>query len=169
MTDTHVDEPPVRLKIRSQTQFLSGARAMVSNVAQRAGFSDAACSKIALAVDEALCNVIKHGYQRSPEGWIWLDVWIDTEPRPGIRIRLQDRATQVDPDRIRSRDLDDVRPGGLGVHIIKEVMDDVSYEKREGGGMQLTMRKNLVEDDLDVQDTVVQSKDSSAEQGCQGP
>jgi hypothetical protein len=37
--------------------------------------------------------------------------------------------------------LDDIRPGGLGVYIIREIMDEVRYEKREGGGMRLTLTK----------------------------
>jgi anti-sigma regulatory factor (Ser/Thr protein kinase) len=47
----------------------------------------------------------------------------------------------VDPATIRSRDLDDIRPGGLGVHIIHEVMDEVRYERRDSRGMRLTMVK----------------------------
>jgi anti-sigma regulatory factor (Ser/Thr protein kinase) len=151
------DEPHIRLKLRSQARFLAGARALISNVAQRIGFSDGQCSKIALAVDEALCNVIKHGYGKSPDGWIWMDVWIGSDERPGMTIVVQDRAMQVDPELIRSRDLDDIRPGGLGVHIIREVMDDVRYEKREGGGMCLTMRKDLPTDGENPADAVSSS------------
>ena len=47
----------------------------------------------------------------------------------------------MDPAVIKSRNLDEVRPGGLGVHIIKAVMDEVSYEKRNPIGMRLTMTK----------------------------
>lgn len=65
-----------------------------------------------------------------------------------LRIVLEDEAEQVDPATIKSRDLEEVRPGGLGVHIIKSVMDEVKYERREGVGglggvgMRLTMIKN---------------------------
>ena len=58
-------------------------------------------------------------------------------------IVVEDRAKQVDPETIQPRDLDDIRPGGLGVHIIREIMDHVSYEKRDGGGMRLSMTKHL--------------------------
>jgi hypothetical protein len=52
----------------------------------------------------------------------------------------------VDPTTIKSRDLDEIRPGGLGVHIITEVMDEVRWEKRTDGpiGMRLTMMKKRV-------------------------
>ena len=58
-------------------------------------------------------------------------------------IRIDDRGKQTEPERIRSRELSEIRPGGLGVHIIKEVMDSVRYEKRSGGGMRLTMVKSV--------------------------
>ncbi|MFB3429338.1 MAG: ATP-binding protein [Phycisphaerales bacterium] len=152
----------------SQPRYLSGVRSLVSAVAQRLGFDESACGQIALAVDEALCNVIRHGYQRSPAGTIWVKIWpVDDEagehcegaaldapldqhrPRAGgIRIVIEDLAQQVDPEAIRSRDLEEVRPGGLGVHIMKEIMDEVRFEHRapdetgeRGRGMRLTMVK----------------------------
>lgn len=134
-------EPAVRLELTSQARFLAAARAMISNLAQRLGFSDVQCGQISLAVDEALCNIINHGYEKRPDGRIWLSVWTLEGAKPGIQIVIEDRAKQVDPKVIRSRDLDDIRPGGLGVYIIREVMDDVTYEKRDGGGMRLTMMK----------------------------
>ena len=60
-------------------------------------------------------------------------------PRP----RMRGRALQVDPSTIRSQNLDDIRPGGLGVYIIREIMDEVRYEQRDGGGMRLSMVKQL--------------------------
>jgi anti-sigma regulatory factor (Ser/Thr protein kinase) len=61
----------------------------------------------------------------------------------GVSIVLEDEAKQVDPDQIKSRDLDEIRPGGLGVHIIRELMDEVRYERREHAGMRLTMIKRI--------------------------
>jgi anti-sigma regulatory factor (Ser/Thr protein kinase) len=131
----------VRLEMLSQARFLSAARAMVSHIAQRLGFSELHCGQISLAVDEALCNIINHGYEKRPDGRIWLNVWALDEDPQGIKLVIEDRARQVDPETIRSRDLEDIRPGGLGVYIIREIMDEVRYEKREGGGMRLTMIK----------------------------
>jgi anti-sigma regulatory factor (Ser/Thr protein kinase) len=72
------------------------------------------------------------------------------DERPdAIRIVIEDEAQQIDPALIRSRDLDEIRPGGLGVHIIKTIMDEAAYEKRSDGkggtgGMRLTMMKKRV-------------------------
>lgn len=139
--------PHVAVKMISQPRYLSGARDLVSAVARRFGFDDHACGQIALAVDEALCNVIRHGYDRRSDGPIWLSLWpegdgADPEILPrGIRIMIEDEAQQVDPDTIRGRDLEDVRPGGLGVFIIRQVMTAVRYERRAEGGMRLLMVK----------------------------
>ena len=135
--------PDLKLEMYSQPRLLSAARAMVGSLAQRLGFNEIQCGQISLAIDEALCNIINHGYERRPDGRIWLNVWDLKADPPGIKVVIEDRAKQVEPDRIRPRDLDDIRPGGLGVYIIREIMDDVSYEQRRGGGMRLTMVKRM--------------------------
>jgi len=137
MTDDTL--PPLRFEMLSQPRYLSAVRAMVSQVAQRFGFSEGECNQMSLAVDEAICNVINHGYQRRDDGRIWVSVW--PVEGGGLRVVIEDVARQVDLDSIRPRDLDEVRPGGLGVHIIREVMDEVIYEHRAEGGMRLTMTK----------------------------
>jgi anti-sigma regulatory factor (Ser/Thr protein kinase) len=137
MTDSSA-QPSLLLELRSQPILLSAARAMVAALAQRVGFNEIHCGQISLAVDEALCNIINHGYDRRDDGVIWLQVWVIED---GIRIVLEDEARQVEPESIKSRDLDDIRPGGLGVHLIREVMDEVKYEKRKTTGMRLTMVK----------------------------
>jgi len=136
-------EPQIRLQMLSQPRLLAAARSLVGSVAQRLGFDEVCCGQISLAVDEAICNIINHGYERRADGHIWLSLWALDGDQPGIRITLEDLARQVDPDTICSRDLDDIRPGGLGVFIISEVMDHCQYEKREEGGMRLTMIKHL--------------------------
>ncbi len=157
------DGPHVRIQMLSNPLYLSGAREMVASIARRLGFPEHHCSQIALAVDEALCNVIRHGYERQADRPIWLSVWPLDPAQPaaqalacgctvaraltpahdaaGIRIVIEDEAKQVDPSTIKSRNLDEIRPGGLGVHIIREVMDEVVYELRGPTGMRLTMIK----------------------------
>jgi anti-sigma regulatory factor (Ser/Thr protein kinase) len=139
--------PDLTLQMVSDPTYLAGARELVSSVARRLGFTEEACGQIALAVDEALCNIIRHGYERRKDGPIWLSLW----PLPGangapggLKVVLEDEARQVDPQQIKSRDLDEIRPGGLGVHIIREVMDEAIYERRDKVGMRLTLIKRRV-------------------------
>lgn len=146
----------IRLEITSNPLFLAGARELVYHVANRLGFGDEACGQLALAVDEALCNVIRHGYEKQEGRPIWLTLvaegGVGSPDRPGVvptqalKIVIEDEARQVDLSTIKSRDLDDIRPGGLGVHIISEVMDEVKYEHRQPTGMRLTMLKRRTQE-----------------------
>ncbi|MFG0258076.1 MAG: ATP-binding protein [Phycisphaerales bacterium JB043] len=130
----------IEIRLLSDPRYLCGIRELISGVARRLGFKELESNHIALAVDEALANVIRHGYDSSTCCPIWVRVW-ELESG-GIRIVLEDEARQVDPSCIKSRDLEDVRPGGLGVHIIHEIMDEVRYEARGDVGMRLTMEKH---------------------------
>ncbi|MEM1424336.1 MAG: ATP-binding protein [Planctomycetota bacterium] len=138
-TDAHLV-----IEMLSQPRYLSGARDLVAAVSKRLGFTDHDCGQIALAVDEALCNVIRHGYDRRETEKIWLSIWPASEgDRSGVRILIEDEAEQVDPEDIKSRDLSEIRPGGLGVYIIREVMDEARFERRPHSpvGMRLDMTK----------------------------
>lgn len=137
----------VRVELVSNPAYLCAMREMVGVICKRTGFVDAVASKVVLAVDEALANVMNHGYERRQDGRIWISIFRETDALTGkvngLRIVMEDEGRQVDPCLIKSRNLDDIRPGGLGVHIIKEVMDVVIYERREGRGMRLTLSKRL--------------------------
>lgn len=133
----------IAMELASNPLFLSGVRELTAGVARRLGFTELNCSQIALAVDEALCNIMRHGYAQRTDGRIWLTIDPDGDAQHGLQLRivLEDEGVQIEPCMIKGRDLDDIRPGGLGVHIIREVMDQVIYEKRAQGGMRLTLIK----------------------------
>ena len=137
------DPAHLRIELLSQPRFLAGVRATINAVSERLGFDHLMSSQIALAVDEAVCNVIRHGYGCAEDGRIWISVWALDAPSPGMCIVIEDEAKQVDPQAIKSRPLDEIRPGGLGVHIIHNIMDQVEFTKRQQGGMRLEMIKRL--------------------------
>ncbi len=129
-------------RIRSDPSELASVRQRVRQQAQAVGFADDEIGRIMLAVDEALANVIRHGYGGRCEEPI--DVRIEQVRAQGdeaIRVTIRDFGRQIDPPVICGRCLEDVRPGGLGVHIMRAVMDEVTYAPAEGGGMQLVMKK----------------------------
>ena len=74
-------------------------------------------------------NIIQHAYGADISGDIIVEVW-----RSGNEwiFRLTDFGEPVDKTKVRARDLDDIRPGGLGVHFINEVMDEVEFLDNEG-------------------------------------
>ena len=139
------EQPELCLELRSNPCYLCGTREMVAQVAKRVGFPDVQCAQWASVVDEAVANVINHGYNRRSDRPIWLRIYplVDNDEGPGMRVIIEDEARQVDPESIKGRDLDDIRPGGLGLHIIREYMDSVVYQQRERIGMRLTLTKRV--------------------------
>ena len=121
---------------------LALVRAAAATAAHEVGFAQDDIDYITLAVTEAFTNIIRHGYKDCQDGKIVINNFHLNDPA-GLKITLRDFGRQVDPCEICSRDLDDIRPGGLGVHIIKTLMDSVKYEKAESKGMILTMVKYL--------------------------
>ena len=132
-----------QITIMSQGTFLPAARDAIQAAARKVGLDDKACGHIILALTEAMINIIKHGYGGEPGHPIWISLKeIEKDGRVGVRIVLEDECPQIDLEKIKSRPLEEFRPGGLGVHIIKEIMEDVTYAHREcGKGLRLTMYK----------------------------
>jgi len=133
----------LRLELRSDPQVLPGVREKFRRWAGPQGWTEEQVAELVLAVDEALTNVIRHGYggETCHEILLVIERVDDPERGCGLEVRVRDRGKQVDPGTIRGRDLEDMRPGGLGVHIIQNVMDSAEYSCVPGGGMQLVMRK----------------------------
>ncbi len=98
--------------------------------------------EVVLAVDEACQNVIRHAYGDGGSGDIELQLERDGEI---LRVGIRDFADPVDPGCLdKTRDLADVRPGGLGTHFMKSVMDDVHFADTPAGrGNLLRMSKRI--------------------------
>jgi sigma-B regulation protein RsbU (phosphoserine phosphatase) len=124
---------------------LKQIRSIVHSAMKQLGCAQLDSDKIVLAINEACMNVIQHAYAEDQGGEIILEIFDEHSVEKGsVLFRLTDFAAPVDECRICSRDLDDVRPGGLGVHIIQEVMDSVEFKHpADGKGNILEMRKRL--------------------------
>jgi anti-sigma regulatory factor (Ser/Thr protein kinase) len=121
--------------------WFQATRRLVSTASTQCGFSDRDAAQISMAVDEAMANILKHGYQSDSGGRVKLHVKTQIEPEVRIDIQLDDETNDVDLNLIRSRDLEDIRPGGLGVHLIQTIMDESNWSRRESGGMRLLLSK----------------------------
>lgn len=130
----------IRLSFRSHPRYLVPIRTVVREATDLSGIPDGEAEKVVLAVQEGCANVIRHCYKNNPNKRIDL---ILTFQDDALSIRIDDYGTWVDPARMKSRDLDDVRPGGLGVHLMQQVMDEVEYERNEWGGTSLTLVKRV--------------------------
>ncbi len=129
-----------RVSVPATADRLKLLRSVVGDTARLAGFDDKAAFDIMLAVDEAGQNVIRHGYGEDTSGDMELVISRCAE---NLVYELFDSAETVDPTTIKSRDLEDVKPGGLGVHLIHEIMDSVEFLPRsqEGGNILRMIKK----------------------------
>jgi anti-sigma regulatory factor (Ser/Thr protein kinase) len=134
--------PDVRVEVRlvSHPRFIQFVRLLAGEGASLAGFCDEERGRIELAVVEGFTNVIRHGYGGRTDQRI--DIRLEAPPGR-LRIEFIDWATYVDPSKIVSRPLDQVRPGGLGVHLMKSTMDVVEYLKNAQGGTTLVLEKRV--------------------------
>jgi len=132
----------IRLKIPSQTGMIKVARNCAGVIAERMNFPGEQVEEIKLSLNEALANVIKHAYKGDQSREI--DIRFNVDGRV-LEIRIRDYGEKVDLDRIKSRELDKVRPHGLGVFLMKELMDEVRYDTSPEVGTELIMVKYIPE------------------------
>ena len=113
----------------SDTCHLAKVRAEVRAFLGRNGFDECATELMVLALDEACTNVIRHAYAHACKP-VRLEM---TAPRGLVRFVLRDYGRSCDPEKIKGRELGDIRPGGLGVHIIRQAFDSVTYSPQPKG------------------------------------
>ena len=83
--------------------------------------------ELVLAIAEAAQNIVKHAYKDSPNQDELMVVKISCE-RNKLEIAFYDMGTPVDPKKVKHREIDNVKPGGLGTFFIQEIMDAVEFK-----------------------------------------
>jgi serine/threonine-protein kinase RsbW len=124
------------LRIFSDPAYLALVRDVTSRFCAACGMDDDLTGQIRLAVDEACSNVIKHAYKGDTTRKIVVKYF---KSRKGIRISIEDSGEKARPQLMKGRDLDDVRPGGLGMHFIRRVFDAVEYDPKKKAGNRLLL------------------------------
>lgn len=132
------------LLVKSTTDNLAAIRDFIKSAANQSGFSEDSTGKIILAVDEACTNIIKHAYKYSPEGNILIKVKFND---PKFSISITDDGSHFDPNKVPEPDLREYykqkRVGGLGMFLIKKLMDEVNYSTLSGNKNQVILVKYL--------------------------
>ncbi len=128
----------LRLVMPSHPRFLSVVRAAVGELGLVFGLTEESCQGVTLAVDEALANIIRHAYKNRHDQEIELNCRAVGDQ---MEFTLLDRGEPPDPARICGQPLDEVSLSGRGTHLIKAMMDEVSYERvPEGNRLRLVKR-----------------------------
>ncbi|MBI4771062.1 MAG: ATP-binding protein [Chloroflexi bacterium] len=138
MAELHLSVPARYDRLEEVTDFIARA-------ARAAGLGDSALYHCQVAVDEACTNIILHGYGGEEHGRIE----ITCRPEPGrLTITLEDQAPSFDPTAIPPPDLaapiEQLAVGGLGIHLIRQMMDEVHFQPGPGGTPDHTAPNRLI-------------------------
>jgi anti-sigma regulatory factor (Ser/Thr protein kinase) len=126
-------------RLPSDPAFLPVVRGAVEKLCAVFGWNESEGRGITLAIDEALTNVIRHAYHKRPDGVIELSC----EERDGVlEFLVSDTGDAPDPAKICARARESQAAGGMGTHIIRDVMDTAEY-RRSGAANLLVMTKRL--------------------------
>ena len=132
------------LKVPSSTENLALIRDFVTTIGTQAGFSPGEVAQLELAVDEACANVMEHAYGRDMTKEVSVRARLDSD---AVEIDVIDTGEGFDPSQIPQLELDELisnrRSGGLGMRLMKTLMDEVHYEIIPGKKNELKMIKRL--------------------------
>ncbi|MEP7015226.1 MAG: ATP-binding protein [Verrucomicrobiota bacterium] len=128
-----------KIEFSSHTGNLASLRGLVREFLEGYPFSEKERMLMVLGVDEACTNIIRYAYQLRDDQPIALSM---EGLRKCIRMRLRDYGQQTAPHEMRGRSHDAVKPGGLGLHLIRNAFDEVNYVIK-ARGTELVLTKNL--------------------------
>jgi serine/threonine-protein kinase RsbW len=125
-------------------KVLDGVREMIADAVARGGFQAAYINRLQIAVDEAVTNIIEHGYGDQPPGSTTFTMRIDANPDE-FRVEILDRGARYDQPPLEDIDIQRHvaagRTGGLGVFLMRRIMDVVDYQYETGRHNRLVMVK----------------------------
>ena len=129
-------------KYPASFEYLDEIREFVAEIARQGGFNDKEIYSIQLAADEAASNIIEHAYDGYAHGMI--EITCDMKGND-IVITMHDDGKPFDPSGVKQpnlkADLSERQIGGLGVYLMRKLMDEVRYKSTSGAGNLLSMRK----------------------------
>lgn len=130
-----------QLEVPAEVDQLARVRAFVRSVAAGFGAARRPLADVVQAVDECVTNTIVHGYKGQPGT---VQVELEREGKDLV-VRLRDSAPPFDPTRVLQPDLSGPhrRLGGMGVHLARQMTDDMSYRRRRSGN-ELTLVKRRI-------------------------
>jgi len=133
----------VSFKLRNNLSELGTLCEKMESVGQALSLSRRCLFEMNLALDELFTNIISYGFQDQSEHFIRVNISADQDV---VTVVLEDDGMAFNPvDRIPPEipcTLDECKVGGLGIHLVKNLMDEVTYERRAGMNV-LTLKKSI--------------------------
>ena len=129
----------LRVELPSDPSMLCVVRAAMERLTEVLGFAEPEVRSVTRAVDEALTNIMRHSYGGALDRRIELSCLRVAKGRAktgeGIEVRLVDYGPKIDPAKLCGRKLDEIKPGGLGLHFIRQSMDIVEFRRSRGANV----------------------------------
>jgi serine/threonine-protein kinase RsbW len=133
-----------RLCITNDTRHLSTVREFISRMVAQSKLPQKEENKIILAVDEAVTNIIEHAYEHQRDGTIDIEVSFDEKK---FQVLIRDSGKSFDPSSIADVDIiEHVKKGkkeGLGIFLMRQIMDEVRYIFKDGVQNELILVKYI--------------------------
>ena len=129
-------------RVSSDCDCVQILQSMAEVFAARAGLDDIEANRVVLAVDELFANIVRHGYAEMAGAVDVEAAIISSDSDMELRFSFRDYAEPVAKlEDLKGRDLDKVCPGGLGLHLIRMVMDEVTHEVLPDGNRWMLIRR----------------------------
>ena len=110
-----------------KTSSLKDVRTFCREVFEKLEIDPSLKDELVLAIAEAAQNIVKHAYKDKPDSNDIMVVEVSCMNNE-LKIAFYDRGTPVDPQKVKHRELDNVKPGGLGTFFIGQIMDEVLFK-----------------------------------------
>jgi serine/threonine-protein kinase RsbW len=128
-----VEPETFRLTIPSQTRYLNLVTGLAKRASAVAGMDDATSSKVSIAVDEAVTNVILHAYHGDTEHWVEIELRFATK---ALEVHIWHNGLGLAENEITLPDpreyIKHPRKGGLGLLLMSRFMDEVHFTEAHG-------------------------------------
>ena len=134
---------PIILKLKNDIHEIRKIRDCFFNTAKKIPLSQDTADAIAISLEEILMNIMEHGYGESD---LIIHVAISFQVNQ-IKIKIQDKARHFNPlnsEKVNLKKYFEGQPssGGLGIHLVREMMDEISYQRKNGKNI-LIMKKTF--------------------------
>ena len=110
-----------------RSSSLKDVRSFCREVLEKLRIDQNLKDELVLAIAEAAQNIVKHAYKDDPQTDDKMVVQISCKDNK-LQIGFYDMGTPVDPNKVKHREIDNVKPGGLGTFFIQEIMDAVEFK-----------------------------------------
>jgi serine/threonine-protein kinase RsbW len=132
------------LNLKNDLSELDRLHPFLEEIGQRIGIPKKSIFETNLTLEEVFSNIVSHGFDDHADHLIRITI---TTAKGSIKISVEDDGKPFNPLKANEPDLpddvEDCKPGGLGIHLIKHFMDKIQYKRHQNKNV-LTMTKNPV-------------------------